>query len=99
LSLGHWKLDCEACTESQKIERGCEKDSPIPDAWTVGEFTFQRCPVKELDPKTYLYLRAFNWYRRGYLPSSGGWMDQTNKFVEAVAYIEAEAERIKKANG
>ena len=41
-------------------------------------------------------MRAYLYYKDGYLPAAGGWMDQSAKFIEAMEIIETEIENVKK---
>ncbi|GAF91587.1 unnamed protein product, partial [marine sediment metagenome] len=34
------------------------------------------------------FLKAYDHYRNQILPSAGGWLDQTNVFIEAVEVID-----------
>ena len=81
------KLDCRNCTLTQKIERGCEKDSPIPGVWQIEDWEFQRCPLKLVTMQSFEYIRAYNFYEKGYLPCPGGWMEQSVKFLEVIRVI------------
>lgn len=83
-------FDCAACKEAQKVEYGCEQDSPIPDKWTLYDYKFQRCPVKMLTPEVNQYIYAFNMMKIGFLPSPGGWAGQANKFLEAIQILATE---------
>lgn len=83
-------MNCAACNENMKIERGCLKDSPIPDKWQIGNIRFQRCPKKIIDPEVQVYIIAYNFYKNGILPNSGGWLNQTAKFIEMIGLIEGE---------
>ena len=93
--LSDIKLDCRICSPAQKIERGCEEDSPIPGAWKLDEWEFQRCPVKIITLQSVEYIRAYVYYTKGYLPNSGGWTNQPVKFIEAIEVIEHEIDKIK----
>lgn len=79
-----------------KIERGCVEDSPIPDVWQIGEYKFQRCPVKIVDQSVYELIQAYNFYKSGYLPNTGGWLDQSCKFIGSVQFIENEIRVMRK---
>ena len=97
MHLSELELNCAACMDSLKVDRGCEKDSPIPGRWQIGDLEFQRCPKKVIDPSVYEYLRAYNRFEKGFLPNSGGWFDQSAKFNHVIDIIErelAEIERI-----
>ncbi|MCK4248672.1 MAG: hypothetical protein KAX15_02725 [Candidatus Omnitrophica bacterium] len=81
------KLDCRSCTASQKTERGCEQDSPIPGVWEVEGWQFQRCPLKLVTTQSCRYIEAYNFYEKGYLPCPGEWPEQSAKFLEAIRVI------------
>jgi len=73
-----------------KIERGCEKDSPIPNKWQIGGVVSQRCPKKQTDSNIGVYFTAYNFYKNGFLPNPGGWLNQTAKFIEVISLIDRE---------
>jgi len=89
------KLDCRACSDPEKIERGCEKDSPIQGAWKLGDWEFERCPLKIVTRESLDYVRAYIFFQNGYLPHAGGWTDQSAKFIDAVEIIENEISKIR----
>ena len=92
--LGTYELDCHACTPDLKVDFGCEEDSPIPGIWHLDDWEFQRCPLKVVTQQSAEYIRAYNLFKTGFLPNSGGWMEQSLKFLEAVEIIERELDRI-----
>jgi hypothetical protein len=95
--LSELKLDCRKCSDSDKVEKGCESDSPIPGVWKIGEQELQRCPIKVVTPQNLFYLRAYIHYIKGYFPNHGGWLDQPLKLIEALGIIEDEVGRMKDA--
>ena len=90
MSLGNQDLDCNACNEYQKEDRGCIKDSPIPGRWKIGKDEYQRCPLKLITEESKWWIRTYNFMEKGILPRAGGWMDQSNKFVSAMGLISRE---------
>lgn len=55
-----------------------------------------------MDWKCVEYLNSYFEYTKGFLPNSGGWLDQPMKFAQAIKVIdglvtEHEAERMKEA--
>ena len=86
--LPKWKLDCRTCTRVQKLERGCIQDSLIPEAWELDDWKFSRCPKKVVTRQSYEFILAYNFYKGGFLPNPGGWMQQPVKFIEAVMLID-----------
>ena len=89
MSLNKFELDCRTCTEEQKKDRGCESNSPIPDRWQIGNEKFQRCPIKFIDNNAFWCIKAYNFLEKGILPRQGGWLDQANKFIEIMDFINS----------
>ncbi|MBI5872992.1 MAG: hypothetical protein HZB36_02480 [Candidatus Omnitrophica bacterium] len=88
VQLPKFKLDCRKCSPIQKEERGCVKNSTIQDAWKLDNWVFQRCPLKLVTEKSFKYIEAYNFYKGGFLPNPGSWMEQPVKFIEAVSFIQ-----------
>ena len=84
-------LNCNKCSESQKDLYGCKKPSPIGKHWKVGPYEFDRCPLSIVSQEIYQYISAYRRYEKGYLPNSGGWMDQSAKFNDIIDIIERES--------
>lgn len=87
IQLPKLKLDCRKCTDRQKIDRGCVKDAV--DVWVIDGEELRRCPIKVVTKQSIEYIRAFNMFEKGYLPNIGGWMNQSVKFLDAIAVIQA----------
>jgi len=87
------KLDCKTCSEGQKIDRGCEKDSSIPGRWEIEGTKYQRCPISLIDNNTYWYMKAHHFMKQGMLPKNVGWMNHSNKFIEAMTFISREVSK------
>lgn len=83
-------MDCRRCNEAQKSERGCKRSSIIPDVWSLGDWKFDRCPLKVVSQQSFDFIRAFNFYKAGSYPNPGGWADQPLKLIEAILFIQAE---------
>lgn len=75
-----------------KCDAECEiykdKDSPIPGHWQIREWKFQRCPLVYVDESIFWFIRAHGFLQHGILPNEGGWLNQTNKFIQAMSYID-----------
>lgn len=70
---------------------GC--DGPIPEhlRFTVGEISIDRCPAFFIvDSKDFIdqCFEWYNWRDKGFLPMTGGYAEQSNKFVEACNYLD-----------
>jgi len=46
-----------------------------------------------IEPSVYWYFRAYNFMEKGMLPRAGGWLDQANKFIEAMSIISMNIEK------
>jgi len=77
-----------------KVRNGCEQDSPEPDRWAIGDWSWQRCPIKLITPQTQDYLRAYNLLQLGITPHNCGWMRESNKFIEAMQVIGVEVRKV-----
>jgi hypothetical protein len=75
---------------------GCETDSSLGERWQIGCYSSSRCPIKELTEDGIMYLGYYKRYKKGILPINGGWLDQTQTFVEAMDIISKEASAVEK---
>lgn len=91
--LPTFKLDCRACSAEQKIENGCEEDSPIPGVWKLDDWMFSRCPLKLITVETRDVIRAYSMMKLGFLPNEGGWLDQPGKLIDAFEILEREVQK------
>ncbi len=39
-------------------------------------------------PLSYEYIKAFNFYQKSILPHNKGWLEESEKFLEAMTIIE-----------
>jgi hypothetical protein len=70
------------------------------DRWQIGEMKFRKCPRLELTEDVSGWLYAYRMFKNGFLPNAGGWLEQSNKFIEVMCFIEAKvAEFQREANG
>lgn len=82
-----------------KLERGCEKDTLIPNAWDINGTRFSRCPLKIATVQSFEYIEAYNDYQSGFLPNAGGSYNQPAKFRDAIKVIKIAASERAKPNG
>jgi len=83
------EFNCPRCSPAKQIENGCEQDSPIPKRWEIAGQSYQRCPLRLVTAKTWLAIRLYQQYERGFLPVSGGILEQSAAFLQAVEIIQA----------
>ncbi len=80
--------------------RGCEKDSENPQFWLVDHETQEvyskRCPLKAIARRASNTVWLASGVEAGLLPDSGGLLDQTNSFVQAIGVISTAKEKARK---
>jgi len=91
-------LRCEKCSDGQKVFNGCEEDSPIPERWKTGEWTWPRCPAKLITPETNSFLIAYNFLQKGILPYQIGYIRNSNRYVMAMQIIDREVRKVEAEN-
>lgn len=75
-------MDCFTCDEKLREERGHDKEGIIP-FMVDGKRVF-RCPLTFITPLSWEYIKAFYFYKNGYLPNGKGWLDESSKFTQAM---------------
>jgi len=73
----------------------CEFEVPGQEVWELNGERYKGCPFKIVTKKSANFLRAFNFYKQGYLPNSGAWLEQSAKMLDAFEVIERELQTIK----
>jgi hypothetical protein len=85
-------FDCLECDDILKRERGCEKDGIVP--FYFEDEKYFRCPLKLISPLSWEYLRAFSFYQKNILPQGKGWLEESQKFLDAMIILENEFKRL-----
>lgn len=80
-------LNCKACTDYQKQDRGCTKDSVIPNRWEVSGYVSERCPLSFLTADVNMAINAYVFHQKGMTPNNIGWMNESNKYAEVIKFI------------
>lgn len=81
----HHGLDCRTCTEFFQKARNCREDGR--EIEIEGHKT-KRCPMSSCGLREAVYMQAYREYRAGFLPNTGGWLDQTVRFSTIIALID-----------
>jgi len=81
-------VNCHSCLKGRKIR--CEYEVPGQEIWEINGQQYRGCPFKIVTRQSANFLRAFQFYRNGYLPNTGGWIDQSAKLIDAFEVIEKE---------
>lgn len=85
-------MNCRNCLSGRKIQ--CEYDVPGQEVWELNGTEYRGCPFKIVTRQSANFLRAFQFYKEGYLPNAGGWIDQSAKMIDAFEVIEKELQSI-----
>lgn len=86
-------MGCRGCLEGKKIT--CEFEIPGQESWKFEGKVYQGCPFKQVTHLSANFLRAYNFYKNGFLPNRGTWLEQPAKFIDALEVIENELAEIK----
>lgn len=62
------------------------RDHPL--GWSVLEWTFYRCPIETLPEETFLWLKAYRFFKNGFFPNPGGWLNQPKRYIEIIDFLE-----------
>jgi len=81
-------VGCHGCLAGKKTP--CEYEVPGQEFWKFEGKQYQGCPFKQVTDLSVNFLRAYNFYKNGFLPNTGSWLEQPAKFIEAVEVIENE---------
>ena len=80
------QLDCHTCDDTLKKERGHDERGIVP-FWVDGKQVF-RCPLTFITPLSWEYIKAFSFYEKNILPNGVGWMNESNKFNQAMQILD-----------
>lgn len=91
------KLDCQKCDDTLKKERGHYEKGIIPFL-IDGKRVFQ-CPLTLIAPLSYEYIKAFSFYEKQFLPNGQGWINESNKYLQAMMLIESTLSKLNNSTG
>ena len=95
--LPRFRLDCRKCTLLQKRSRGCEAEAEQPFFIEVNgeKEVLKNCPIRLVAPLTVRIMQLYRFYKQGFLPNTGGILQQSSVLLTAFDVIENEVERIR----
>ncbi len=85
-------LDCQNCDDILRRERGCNEKGIIP--FLLNEERHFRCPIKLVTNTTWDYIRAYRFYKLGLLPNGTSYLNESQKYIDAMGIIENEFAKI-----
>jgi len=86
------KLDCRNCDDRLKQERGCSEAGDI--GFWIGRQRVFRCPLSLISQLSYDYIKAYSFYEKGFMPNGGGWVEESNRYIQAMMIISNEYNKI-----
>jgi hypothetical protein len=86
--LGEFSVNCRNCLKGRKTV--CEFEVPGQEVWELNGERYTGCPFMIVTRQSAGYLKAFVFYKNGYLPNPGTWLDQPAKLLDALEIIEKE---------
>lgn len=60
----------------------------------VNEEIVYRCPIKLVNPLSWQYIRAYTFYKNKMLPAGKGWLDESDRYLDAMILISNELNRM-----
>ena len=81
-------LHCRDCDDVLKKERGCIGQGIVPFIFDSG--IIYHCPIKDITTASWEYLQAYPFYKNGILPNGGGFNDESQKYIEAMLFLDSE---------
>jgi len=83
------------CPKEGKRGAFCEYEIPGQEIWEIDGTEYKGCPYEVVTRKSAGFLRAFKFYRVGFLPNNGSWLNQPAKLLDAFGVIEKTLDEIK----
>lgn len=83
--------DCETASPEVKKLKGCDERLPEHLQWQFMGFKFDRCfnyYLRESSDFVQEAMDIFSWREKGFLPFQGTWLDQPNKVIEVLSFME-----------
>jgi hypothetical protein len=90
LQLG---FDCHECDERLQKERGCVEPGILP-FYIEDDTPLYRCPLSLITEITWDYVRAYALYQKNLLPNGQAWINESQKYLDAMTVLENEVKRI-----
>jgi len=80
-------LSCHDCNEAKKKFRGCN-DKPIQPLLVDG-VPLERCPAKIIMPEVKMYIKYYNYYKKGIAIFNGGISMYPAKLLDVFDILES----------
>ena len=85
-------LNCQSCDALLKKERGCYEKGAVP--FYIGNEKHFKCPIRIVSSTSWKYIKAYGLYKRNFLPNGNAWLNESDKFLNAMSIIASEAAKI-----
>ena len=82
--------DCKSCKRSGLCEvRGCLPGTKAATPYVIDGEEIWKCPLTFIDSEVSQSLSIWAGYKKGFLPDDGSYLDQSNRFVEYMEFLDA----------
>jgi hypothetical protein len=73
-----------------EIARGCQncKSEKCPDILLIDGEEIKGCALKNVTKESLMFIRAYNYFKQGFFPNEGSWLNQPAKLLNAFSVIE-----------
>ena len=82
------QFDCRNCDETLRKERGHDSEGIM--TYHYGGESFKRCPLMMITSVSWEYIRAFNFFEKGFLPNGQAINEESNKYLDAMMFLDNE---------
>ena len=91
-------LDCQKCSEDEKIYRGCYKTGTQPYMLTINgeQEILPRCPIRLIQPICFQYIHWYHYFKQGFLTFPGTIGNQPAKLLAIFDIIDNEVKELRK---
>jgi len=97
VEVNYYSLDCQNCNETLQKYRGCNGKPTNPYIFDGKEL--ERCPIKLISPVTNWILESYWFFKKGFLPLSGSYLEQPAKLIEAWKIINKKERQLQLERG
>lgn len=89
--LSHLKMSCQNCYTAENPFCSYEQKKEI---WEIKGERYLGCPFQYVTRKSTAFIKAFRFYKQGFWPNAGGWLEQPAKLTDVFDVIEKELNEI-----
>jgi hypothetical protein len=89
-------LSCHKCGASLRKQNGCDGYLKPERFKYDPEIVIDKCIKKIITRQSYVWLDAFDLYKKGFLPNGNSWLNESIKFIKIMQFIDVTISEIKR---